>query len=89
MENKYSKLEKEELIALIEEMESNDEFHKKTCSKLDEIKSLIDAECNDLNTHLVDSQREMIDALNKKLFKMIEEKRNLSRELYELKKKYK
>lgn len=80
------KLSKEELIEIITEIEENNTFYKKTEEKLEEIKIKIQEDGNDLNNHLIDSQREMIDALNKKLFKVIEEKRNLSKELYEIKK---
>lgn len=83
------KLSKEELIEIITEIEENNTFYKKTEEKLEEIKIKIQEDGNDLNNHLIDSQREMIDALNKKLFKVIEEKRNLSKELYEIKKSLK
>lgn len=87
---KYTKedllnLNKEELIKIIIELEENNDFFISSNSKLDEIKKLIEADCNDLNNHLVDSQREMIDALNKKLFRTIDEKRDISKKLYDLK----
>lgn len=87
---KYTKedllnLNKEELIKIIIELEENNDFFISSNSKLDEIKKLIETDCNDLNNHLVDSQREMIDALNKKLFRTIDEKRDISKKLYDLK----
>lgn len=87
---KYTKedllnLNKEELIKIIIELEENNDFFISSNSKLDEIKKLIEEDCNDLNNHLVDSQREMIDALNKKLFRTIDEKRDISKKLYDLK----
>lgn len=87
---KYTKedllnLNNEELIKIIIELEENNDFFISSNSKLDEIKILIEEDCNDLNNHLVDSQREMIDALNKKLFRTIDEKRDISKKLYDLK----
>lgn len=87
---KYTKedllnLNKEELIKIIIELEENNDFFISSNSKLDGIKKLIEEDCNDLNNHLVDSQREMIDALNKKLFRTIDEKRDISKKLYDLK----
>ena len=87
---KYTKedllnLNNEELIKIIIELEENNNFFISSNSKLDEIKKLIEEDCNDLNNHLVDSQREMIDALNKKLFRTIDEKRDISKKLYDLK----
>ncbi|MBP2026070.1 hypothetical protein [Peptoniphilus stercorisuis] len=87
---KYTKedllnLNNEELIKIIIELEENNDFFISSNSKLDEIKILIEEDCNDINNHLVDSQREMIDALNKKLFRTIDEKRDISKKLYDLK----
>lgn len=82
-------LDKEELIDIILELEENNNFFTSSNKMLLEIKKLIEDDCNDLNNHLVDSQREMIDALNKKLFKTIDQKLEISKELYNLKKSIK
>lgn len=82
-------LDKEELIDIILELEENNNFFTSSNKMLLEIKKLIEDDCNDLNNHLVDSQREMIDALNKKLFKTINQKLEISKELYNLKKSIK
>lgn len=82
-------LDKEQIVEMYLELSDYNEFFKKSNDLLENIKKLIEEDCNDLNNHLVDSQREMIDALNKKLFKTIDQKRELSKELYDIKKSIK